>query len=105
MKRTLLLTYEDYLNFAKHPVTAYDPYFTKDIDSWRLCFDEFMHFTRELVLSNPTRQIANYLHGLVADVIYSCKAYERHSGVNLFPTTRSCGSMLHSLYSGDTLTT
>lgn len=104
MKRSLLLDFDDYENFTKHPVSAYDPHYTQDIDTWRLCFDEFMHFTRELILSNPTRKTMNFLHGIVADVIYRVKAYERHSGVNLFPTTRSCGSLLHSLYSADTLT-
>ena len=97
MIRTLLVSYEDF-------ISAYDPAYTQDIDSWRLCFTEFMHFIRELILSNPTRQNINFLHGCYADVMYSIKAYERHAGVNLFPTRLWGRSMLHSLYSGDTLT-
>lgn len=104
MKRALILDYDDYENFVAHPISAFDPHYTKDSDSWRRAFDEFLHFTRELILSNPSRKNLNYITGIYADTLYSIKAYERHAGVNLFPTRFWGRSMLHSLFSGDTLT-
>lgn len=94
----------DAIAFAEKPIVPYDPQYTKDIDSWRLCYDEFVHFIQECVLSNPYPKAVNFLHGLYVDVIRSVETFERHRGIALIPLHVSGGSLLHSLYTSDTLT-
>lgn len=95
---------DDAIAFAEKPIIPYDPQYTKDIDSWRLCYDEFVHFIKECVLSNPYPRSINFLHTLYTNVIYAVETFERHRGIALIPLHVSKGSLLHSLYSADTLT-
>ena len=100
----LICDIDDLENFAKHPIAAYDPHYTKDIDSWRLAFDESVHFLRELILSNPSRKVINYCHGIYYDIIKQVEAFERHTGTALIPLHVPGRSLLHSFYAGDDLT-
>ena len=97
-------TLEEAIDFANHPVRAYDPAYTKDVYLFRYTFDCFVHFIQESVLSNPNRKAVNLLHGLFVDLVHKVNSYERHSGVALFPTSFWEKRLFASLYSGDTLT-
>ena len=101
---SLIESLEDAINFSAQPISAYDPFFTKDVYLYRSTFDDFVHFIKHAVLSNPTARHINFLHGLYFDVIQKTKSYERHTGVQLLPTRFWKKSFIHSLYSGDTLT-
>ena len=100
----MINTLEDAINFSQHPVAAYDPFYTKDVFLFRSVFDCFVHFIRESILSNPDGKYINYLHGLYFDLIQKVQSYERHTGVNLFPTRFWEQSLFRSLYSSVPLT-
>lgn len=40
----LINTFEDAKEFAKHPVKPFDPFYTRDFDTWSAYFDDFKRF-------------------------------------------------------------
>ncbi len=99
------MDYAQSLEFSKHPIRAYDPAYTKDITMFQSTFDDFVHFTRGALLSNPSRIIKGLLVSHYVDVIQKVKSYEMLTGVALLPYTFT-GRITshHSLFSSDYLT-
>jgi len=99
------MNYEQSVDFANHPIKAYDPAYTKDITMFQSTFDDFVHFTRGALLSNPSRIIKGLLVSHYVDVIQKVKAYENVCGIALLPKSFvGRTSSMHSLFTTDYLT-
>lgn len=96
---SLISTLEDAENFAEHPVSAYDPFYTRDPYLFDSTFIDFIRFVQGAVASNPDSHSINYLHGLYVSVIEKTKAYERATGNRLLNSLHVSGSMFHNIYS------
>lgn len=95
---SLINTLEDAENFAEHPVSAYDPFYTRDPHLFDTTFIDFIRFVQSAVLGNPDAHSINYLHGLYISVIEKCKAFERATGNSLLNSLHVSGSPFVNLY-------
>lgn len=94
---SLISSIDDAENFSKHPVAAYDPFYTRDTHLFNSCWVDFVDFLRGLVASNPDTHTINYVNNLFYDAVCSCKAYERATGIDLI-SLHVHGSLMNSLY-------
>lgn len=95
---SLISTLEDAENFAEHPISAYDPFYTRDPHLFDSTFTAFVTFLQGAVLSNPDLHSINYIHGLYVSVIEKTKAFERATGNSLLNSLHVSGSMFANLY-------
>ncbi len=106
---TLIDSLEDAENFSRHPVSAYDPFYTRDTYLYHCCFADFVGFLRGAIASNPDSHSINYCHHLYYQAVVKTQAYEKATGVSLLdgvsgysePTDETLhvsGSMFASLY-------
>ncbi len=99
------MDYEEAILFAKHPIKQYDPGLTNSVYCFQYHFDNFVHFLRGAILSNPSRITKGLLVSLYVDVIQKCKAYKTHRGISLLPYTfLGRRSSFYALFSADSLT-
>jgi len=94
---SLIVSVSDAENFVDHPVKAYDPWYTRDIQMFKDTWEDFETFLRELVASNPTSKVINYANSLYYEAIYKCRVYEKATGISLI-SLHVPGSPLSSLY-------
>lgn len=90
-------THEDADEFSRHPIKAYDPFYTRDFAMFDYHYDLFKRYlVRELRIiisdietekvdpnSLETRKRISYLHSMRESVERKCKAYAYHTGINL----------------------
>lgn len=102
------MDYEEALSFSKHPIKSYDPNLTNSVYLFQYDFDNFVHFLRGSILSNPSRITTGLLVSMYVDVIQKCKAFQAHRGISLLPYTflgnENKSVSFYSLFSADSLT-
>lgn len=83
---TLFNDIEELEQFARHPVRAYDPFYTRDYFLFESSWDDFLYQLRAIVASNPTDMMIRWAQNLYFDAVYKVKTYERATGISLLPT-------------------
>ena len=80
---SLFADIEELEQFARHPVRAYDPFYTRDIYLFESAWSDFLEQLRAIVASNPTDMMIRWAQGLYFDAVYKIRSYERATGISL----------------------
>jgi hypothetical protein len=83
----------DFKEFQKHPIAAFDPFYTRDWDNFRYAWDNYRKQVRELVNAAESLRKVNKLLGDFVDTVSKIHAYERATRNHILSFTDSSGRM------------
>ena len=82
-------------DFAKHPIQAYDPFYTRDINLWNCAFDDYRRDIKQRAKLADSKGSLNSILGEWVDTLYKIYAYERATGTLFLSHISSSGRMMH----------
>lgn len=96
-------------DFYEHPVSAFDPFYTRDLDNFHYQWNVFLKECRrllcdylQLTVDSDAKHWKKYacdVLNMVKDVLERVKGYERNSGYNLLHHNHSMHGHLVPQYS------
>lgn len=85
-------------SFSEHPIQAYDPFYTRDINLWNCSFDDYRCDIKQRAKLANTRGNRRELNAILSewvDTLYKIYAYERATGTLFLSHYNSSGRMRH----------
>ena len=89
----------DSKDFIRHPVTAFDPFYTRDYDNFRYRWNCFLTECKRLLIdylklaiddsSESDLRNASKVLGIASDTLSKIRGYESNSGIVLLHRSRS----------------
>lgn len=84
---------QEYEEFRQHPIQAYDPFYTRDINLFNCVWDDFRREVRRRCLDAASRRELNRILNEFVDTVQKIKTYERATGHTFISYRDSAGRM------------
>lgn len=81
------------INFADHPITAYDPFYTRDHNLWYCAWDDYRSDIKRRLESCESRKDTHPILTEFVNTVQKIYAYERATGTLFLSTVRSDGRL------------